>query len=208
MSNQDGNIVFFVDDESDVCRAVAITLERALHNTQTFTSPLACLKALENTPCDLLICDVKMAEMNGLDLLHQAKKIRPKLPVIVLTAYADVPMAVQAMKEGAVDFVEKPLDRNTFLDAVNAALTLEQHLPASEPLTRAEQRVLKFIIEGKSNRHIAHILHRSHRTIEDHRNHIMQKLGVTNIVELMNIVLAHKSSPPKAKTPRNLPTKN
>ena len=207
MSDQKKDMVFLVDDEPDVCKAVGITLERASYQSQTFTSPLAALDALEHNPCDLFVCDVKMAELNGLDLLRLVRKVRPELPVIVLTAYADVSMTVQAMKDGAVDLLEKPLERGSFLDAIEKALA-KQELPASEPLTRAERRVLQFVVEGKSNRLIARILHRSVRTVEDHRSHLMQKLGVTNIVELIKVVLTHKPTPSKTKKKRqNTPQK-
>ena len=181
--------IFFVDDEPKVCKAVATTLLRADYYVTSFTSPIGCLQAIHDRLCDLLICDVKMPEMNGLSLLGKAKGVRPTLPVIMVTGFGDIPLAVKAMKAGAVDFVEKPLDRYTLLPVIESVL--EKHnsvLPATTtPLTNTETRIMKFIIEGKSNKEIAFILHRSVRTIEDHRNHLMQKFGVKNVVDLVRL---------------------
>lgn len=179
--------VFFVDDEPKVRMVVRKTLERADVSVTCFDSARECLTQLEDAKCDLLITDVKMPEMDGIELLTEVKKKRSWLPVLIVTGYADVPMAVRALRAGAADFVEKPLDRNAFLDAVDRLLAenASQTMLFNHTLTRMEMRILDLILEGRNTREIALVLHRSPRTIEVHRSHVMRKMDATNIVELL-----------------------
>ena len=179
--------IFFVDDEPKVCKMVGRTLEQAGLKVTCFTDPTDCLGQLRCRTCDLLITDVKMPEMDGIELLTEVKRIIPSLPVIVVTAYGDVPMAVKALKAGASDFIEKPLDRESFLSTVDSVLkqNAQTHRPISGVLTKKEMEVLRLILDGKSTKDIARLQHRSVRTIEDHRSRIMRKLGVDNLVDLV-----------------------
>jgi two-component system response regulator FixJ len=179
--------IFFVDDEPRVCHTVRKTLERAGVWVRCFCSAEDCLQHLARARCDLLITDVRLPGKDGVTLLREAKEQMPWLPVLVVTGYADVPLAVRAVKAGAVDFLEKPLDRDTFLQTVERLLERNAG-PAAllmESLTGMERRVLYHLLEGKSSREIADAWHRSPRTIEAHRSHLMQKLGATNIIELL-----------------------
>jgi two-component system, LuxR family, response regulator FixJ len=179
--------VVFVDDEPRVCSAVSTTLERVGLAVRCFQNASECLDHLTAESCDLLVTDVRMPEMDGMDLLQEIRKRMPWLPVLLVTGYGDVSMAVRAMKGGAADFIEKPLKRDTFLHAVQSVLAKNAGLAALKErgLTKAEMKILHLILEGKNNRDMAVILHRSQRTIEVHRGHLMQKLGVTNIIELL-----------------------
>lgn len=179
--------VVFVDDERRVCEAVRKTLERVGVQTLCFDAARDCLDHLAGERCDLLITDVKMPGMDGIELLTEVRQLLPWIPIIVVTGYGDVPTAVRALKAGAVDFIEKPLDRETFLDRVQAALTQNTaHSALMElSLTRIQMKVLRLLLEGKNNREIAALLHRSHRTIEVHRSHLMQKMGAGNVIELL-----------------------
>jgi two-component system response regulator FixJ len=179
--------IFFVDDEPKVCKMVGRTLEQAGLKVTCFTDPTDCLRQLRCRTCDLLITDVKMPEMDGMELLTEVKRIIPSLPVIVITAYGDVPMAVEALKVGASDFIEKPLVRQSFLSAVEAVLKRNAliHQIVGDVLTKTEMIILRLILDGKSTKEIAGLRHRSARTIEDHRSHIMRKLGVDNLVDLV-----------------------
>jgi len=146
-----------------------------------------CLEHLRRQRCNLLITDVKMPDMSGIELLIEARRIIPALPVIVITGFGDVPMAVRAMRAGAWDFIEKPLRRERLLSAVESAL---KHNARPGPaldnaLSKTETKVLSLILDGKSNKETAALLHRSVRTIEDHRSNIMQKLGVVSVVDLV-----------------------
>ena len=179
--------VVFVDDEPKVCAIVHKTLTRAGADVQCFSCAEDCLKHLATAWCDLLISDVRMPGRDGMELLAEVKEWLPWVPVLIVTGYADVPLAVRAVKAGAADFVEKPLDRDTFLQTVERLI--EQNArPAAfleGSLTRTERRILYRILEGENNREMAAALHRSPRTIEVHRRHVMQKLGAANIIELL-----------------------
>ena len=179
--------VVFVDDEPRVCHVVSKTLERAGISVRCFHCVEDCLAHLTAEPCDLLITDVKMPERDGIELLQDVRERLPWLPVVVVTGYGDVSMAVRAMRAGAADFIEKPLDRDTFLAAVRSVLDRSPGQMALRDceLTRTEIKILYLILDGKNNREIATALHRSPRTIEVHRGHVMQKLGATSVIELL-----------------------
>jgi len=187
MTNNAEQHIFFVDDEPKVCKAVGRTLEQLGSKVSCFARAADCLEQLRSQTCDLLITDVKMPEMDGIELLTEARRIAPWLPVLVITGYGDIPMAVKAVKAGALDFIEKPLDRQSFLSTVESILkrnALADPL-LGEPLTKTEMKVLRLLLKGKSNKEIARLLHRHRRTIEDHRNNIYCKLGVDNSVDLV-----------------------
>ena len=179
--------IFVVDNEPEVLRSISRTLRAYQYNVTGFVTAKDCLCRLRDSECDLLITDVKMPGMDGIALLRQAKRIAPFLPVLIITGYADIPMAVNIMKAGAVDFIEKPFDKKDFIQKVEDALTDHDHLDPtfSEELTKAQKKILQLILSAKSNKEIANILGRSVRTIEVHRGKIMRKLGVDNIVDLV-----------------------
>ena len=187
MTNIAKQHVFFVDDEPKVCKMVGRTLEQAGLKVSCFAYAAECLKQLRCQTCDLLITDVKMPEMDGIELLTEVKRIIPSMPVLVITGYGDIPMAVKALKAGSLDFIEKPLDRQSFLSAVESALKQNTRtpVPVGHVLTETEIRVLRLILDGKSTKEIARLRHRSVRTIEDQRGKIMHKLNVDNLVDLV-----------------------
>jgi FixJ family two-component response regulator len=179
--------IFFVDDETSIREVVRSTLERLDVEVSCFSCANDCLEQLRCQRCDLLITDVKMPDMDGLTLAEEAKRIAPWMEVLVVSGYGDIPMAVRALKVGAVNFLEKPLRADNLLSAVKSALA---QAPVAGPfigkeLTKAERRVLYYILNGNSNKETATILKRSEKTVEVHRNHIMRKLGVDNVVALL-----------------------
>ena len=186
MTNITKQHVFFVDDESKVCKIVGRTLEQVGLKVSCFTSAAKCLKQLRCRTCDLLITDVKMPEMDGIELLTEARRIIPWLQVLVITGYGDIPMSVRALKAGALDFIEKPLDRQSFLSVVESPLKRNAWADPllGKLLTRTERIVLRFLLDGKSNKEIAYLRNRSIRTIEDQRSCIFRKFGVDNLVDL------------------------
>ncbi len=183
MINRAKQHIFFVDDEPKVRRVVGKTLERIGLKVRCFARAACCLEQLSSQKCDLLITDVKMPKMDGIELLAEAKRIIPLLPVIVITGYGDIPMAVKAVKAGASDFIEKPLGRRSLLLAVESVLKRNAWADPilGKLLTPTEIIVLRFILDGKSSKDIAIIRHRSISTIEDHRHKIYKKIGVTNL---------------------------
>jgi len=189
MANQKKRI-FFVDDEPQLRKIVQRTIERYGYEVVCFEDSLTCLDELVFSECDLLITDVNMPGINGIELLEKVKKIRPLLDVLIVTGYGNIPMAVRAVKNGAYDFIEKPLDRDRLIPVIQDILNNDGNCELKgKKLTRMEKEVLKFIVNGKSNKEIADVLHRSVRTIEDHRNHIMHKFDAKNAVELVKIAM-------------------
>jgi len=182
--------IFFLDDEPTVCEVVRETLEESDFNVSCFGSPIECLARLRSQKCDLLITDLKMPEKDGIELLADVKHLAPWVPVLMITGYGDIPTAVKAMKAGAVDFIEKPLDKKNFVRKIRSILkkNVSTHPDLGDSLTRNETKVLQLIIDGKSNKEIGNVLHRSARTVEVHRAQLMHKLGVDNVVDLVKRV--------------------
>ena len=188
MKNNTKQHIYFVDDEPKVREVVSETLEEFGFEVSCFACAADCLEQLHSRVCDLLITDVKMPDTDGIELLTEVQRFAPWLPVLLVTGYGDVPMAATAFKAGAMDFIEKPLDRQALLSAVESVL--KRIDPSSDPvlgkaLTRTEMRVLRLILDGKSNKEIARLHRRAMRTIEVHRSRIMRKLGVNNTVDLV-----------------------
>jgi two-component system response regulator FixJ len=185
-----GNItqhyVFILDDEPAVCEAIAGTLRGIGIKVVCLDNPVTCLAKLRSQRCNLLITDLKMPEMDGIELLEEVKRLTPWVPVLLMSGYGDIPTAVRAIKAGAVDFIEKPLDKTGFIHKVKSILTeidsTDTYL--GKPLTQVETSMLTYVIDGKSSKEIAKLLHRSTRTIEGHRSHLMRKLRAKNLLDL------------------------
>jgi FixJ family two-component response regulator len=190
-------IVFFVDDEPAIGKAVSITLQELPCRVTCFTNAPDCIEALKTQDCDLLITDVNMPGMNGIELLKQAKIIRPLMPVLIITGFGEIPVAVQAVKAGALDYIEKPLDETTFLPVVEAALKLHEAKENNlgKILTRTEKKILQLVVEGKGNKEIAHLLGCSVRTVENHRYRMTRKLNVDSTASLVRIAITMGLTP-------------
>jgi FixJ family two-component response regulator len=178
--------VFVVDDEPTVLTAFQRALESGGMQVSVFSCAEDCLAALPEKPCDVIVTDIRLGNRDGLSLLQEVKHSFPWLRVLIVTAYGDIPLTVAAMRAGATDFLEKPVDRQDLLAAIRQALQTDVG-PVSwprEPLSSAETQVLRFFLEGKTSRETAVLLNRSTRTIEAHRQRIMRKFGVHNAVQL------------------------
>ena len=187
MSKKAKQHIFLVDDEPKIREVVSETLGEVGFGVSCFACATDCLVQLNLQKCDLLITDVKMPGMDGIELLYEIRRSFPWLPVLVITGYADIPTAVRTVKAGAKDFIEKPLSKKSFVWKVKSILQESTITDSSvgKSLTASEMKVLKLILSGKSNTEIAYLLHRSVRTIEVHRNHLMRKLDVDNVVDLV-----------------------
>jgi two-component system response regulator FixJ len=194
--------IFIVDDEMDMGRIARVILEEKFCcYVKFFDNGIACVEALKNPhrECHLLITDVKMPHMDGIALLQEAKQLRPWLSVLILSAHGNVPLAVKALKLGAIDFIEKPIDPNVLFPLVTSALqrSIRADKIAGRPLTHSEREILRLIAEGKSNSEMAAYLHRSIRTIERHRHSLMRKLNVSSPAELTKAAIALGLSSPE-----------
>ncbi len=194
--------IFFVDDEPKIWRSVCRTLEQLGTKVSCFERATDCLEQLHKRGCDLLITDVKMPEMDGLELLAEVKRMLPKLPVLVITGYGDIPMAVKALKKGAWNFIEKPFNRQSFLAAAESALKHKAAVEAQalKLLTRAELQILHLVLQGKTSKEIAALRKRKVKTVQDQRTSIYDKLRVRNMAELFGwAVKAGLIKPPRRK---------
>jgi two-component system response regulator FixJ len=182
--------IFVLDDEPIVCKAIKETLENSNYKVTCFGDPVKCLTRLRSKKCDLLITDLKMPNKDGIEVSNEVQHLAPWVPVLMITGYGDIQKAIKAMIAGAIDFIEKPLDKKNFMQKIKSILK-ENACTRPElgiALTRTEKKVLKLVINGMNNKEIADLIHRSVRTIEVHRTHIMHKLGVNDVVGLVKRV--------------------
>lgn len=197
--------VFVVDDDEAVRDALKMLLRAAGLQVETYASAAAFLKGYGLDCPGCLILDVRMPGMSGLSLQDELSKRRIRIPIIFLTGHADVPMAVRALKDGAFDFIEKPIESGRLVQSVIDALKFDADqrskdvpLPEmSEParsrlslLSERERSVLEMILQGKQTKSIADELSISVKTVEFHRGRIREKLGVTSMVDLLKIFLS------------------
>jgi FixJ family two-component response regulator len=196
MRNTQEQTVFVVDDDAAVRDSIAELVQSVGLQAEGYASALAFLEAFHPERHGCLVLDVRMAKMSGLILQQRLNVLGATIPVIVLTGHGDVPMAVQAMRSGAVDFIQKPYREQTLLDSINAALSLdaaarrsssaaddlEQRLAA---LTEREREVINQTLSGSTSKEIARKLGVSPRTIDAHRQNLLRKLGIGTVKELM-----------------------
>lgn len=193
--------VFVIDDDEAVRDAMTMLLRAAGLQVETFASAAAFLNGYRLDQAGCIVLDVRMPGTSGLALQDQLSSRRIRLPVVFLSGHADVPMAVLAMKQGAFDFIEKPIAADRLLPAICKALdfdagqrsrprTAEQHQDVMRlfaELTAREREVLGLVVDGRPTRDIAERLSVSVKTVEFHRARIREKLGVTSTAELVKL---------------------
>jgi two-component system, LuxR family, response regulator FixJ len=193
--------VFIVDDDPGIRDSLEMLLRTAGYETQSFASATEFLASNMLNTVGCLIADVQMPEMDGVTLQKELKSRGSPLQVIVMTGHADIPIAVGAMKAGAVDFLEKPFDEPVLLASVAKALDRANadgsHVREARNtaarlalLTERERQVLDLIVAGKANKVIAHELSISPRTVEIHRARVMEKMDAGNLADLVRKALA------------------
>jgi two-component system, LuxR family, response regulator FixJ len=193
--------VYIVDDDDAVRDSLSVLLEAIGHQVRTFGMARDFLDTAPTLPMGCLIADIRMPEMDGLELQHALNEQALQFPMIVITGHGDVPLAVRAMKAGALDFIEKPFASPTILASVEAALSridsVEQHDPVAEAalaklelLSPREREVLEGLLAGLPNKTIAYDLAISPRTVEIHRARVMDKMGARSLSELIRFALA------------------
>ncbi|HLU03392.1 MAG TPA: response regulator transcription factor [Advenella sp.] len=198
--NNPSSIVYIVDDDEAVRDSLRWLLEANGYQVVAFDSAEKFLESYNPNVISVLIADVRMPGMSGLELQETLVARKATIPVVFITGHGDVPMAVSTMKKGAVDFLEKPFNEADLREII--ARMLEQAVNnASEQqarknheeligrLTAREQQVLERIVAGRLNKQIADDLNISIKTVEAHRANIMEKLEVTTVADLMKVAL-------------------
>ena len=194
-------LVHIIDDDDAVRDSLALLLDSAGIATRTYDSATEFLALAPGLAAGCVLTDVRMPDLDGLALQRRLTKAGVTLPVIVITGHADVPIAVAALKAGAVDFLEKPFDDERLIAAVRTALTASRdaHRQAAAAariatrlasLTPREREVLDLLVAGNPNKTIAYHLGASPRTVEVHRARVMEKMGARSLAELVRMVIA------------------
>jgi len=192
--------IYVIDDDLAMRGSLKSLLSVKGYNVHTFPSAQKFLENIHSRDKGCVITDLKMPEMTGIDLLNAIKGQKLQLPVIVMTAFADVPIAVEALKKGAVDFIEKPFSTETLCKCVEEALAqnseINGHMQRKQQiedrmngLTAREQDVLNLLLKGKSNKTIAYELGIGIRTVETHRANLMEKMQAGSLSELLRMSL-------------------
>ena len=193
--------VFVVDDDQAMRNSLKWLIESVGMQVESFSSADEFLAQYQPGRGGCLVLDVRMPGMSGLDLQEHLAERNILTPVVIITGHGDVPMAVRAMKGGAIDFIEKPFNDEVLLDAIRRAITYEEqqrshpseHLQIQERLsnlTPREHEVMAMVTEGRSNKEIANALGVSAKTIEAHRARVMEKMQAGSLAELVRMVLA------------------
>ncbi|XHB98328.1 response regulator FixJ [Nitratireductor sp. ac15] len=193
-------VIHIVDDEEPVRKSLAFLLTMSGHAARVHESASAFLKVASGLRNACLITDLRMPDMSGVELLRRLDQEGNLLPTIVITGHGDVPMAVEAMKAGALDFIEKPFSDEVLLDAVSRAIQQLETRPLADAdasivrervslLSEREQQVMHRIVAGLPNKTIAFELDISPRTVEVHRANVMTKMQARNLPELVRMAL-------------------
>jgi FixJ family two-component response regulator len=177
-------LVYVVDDDEAFRDSVAWLIESAGLGVKTFASAQQFLGGYLPEQHACVVLDIRMPDMSGMELQEELNRRSHAPPIIFVTGHGDVPMAVTAVKRGAVDFIEKPFSDSAFLELVQKALQLDAELR-----TPREREVMERVIAGKLNKVIADDLGISIKTVEAHRARVMEKLGVSSLAELVQFSL-------------------
>jgi two-component system response regulator FixJ len=199
-------VVHVIDDDADVRQSLAFLLSTAGLAVRVHDSAVAFLKVLPEIKDGCVVTDVRMPGIGGLELQRRLGELEKRLPVIVMTGHGDVPLAVEAMKAGAIDFIEKPFDDEVMLSAIRVALgrqadDRERHAQAAaiqERIARLSDRerdVLDRLVAGKANKVIAYELGISPRTVEVYRANVMTKMQADSLSELVRMALIESGAP-------------
>ena len=200
------NVVHVIDDDTDVRQSLAFLLTASGFTVRVHESAIAFLEVLPEAREGCVITDIRMPQMNGLELQRRLGELKAGLPVIVMTGHGDVPLAVEAMKAGAVDFIEKPFDDEVLLSAVRAALARRARESTRDArsleiqgrikrLSEREREVLERLVAGKANKVIAYELGISPRTVEVYRANVMTKMQAESLSELVRMALIEDGLP-------------
>jgi FixJ family two-component response regulator len=192
--------VFVVDDDDAVRTSLRLLLKSVGLPVETFGSAQEFLDAFDADRAGCLVLDIRMPGMSGLELQQKLNELHAITPIVFITGHGDVPMAVEAMQHGAVDFIQKPFRDQDLIDRINQALERDKENRAGlkerdairrrmEQLTPREREVLDLVTQGKANKVIAGDLNVSQRTVEIHRARVMEKMGASSLAHLVRMVI-------------------
>lgn len=196
-------LIHVIDDDAAMRESLAFLLESAGYATRTYDSAMAFLAYGSGQAGACIVTDVRMPGMTGVELTRQLRSSGQTMPIVMITGHGDVPLAVESMKAGVADFLEKPFDDEALLRAIRSAMTAHQKAasvpaPAEAPssaeafagLSPRERDVLGGMVAGKANKVIAYDLGISPRTVEVYRANVMSKTGAGSLAELVRMALA------------------
>jgi len=197
--NKDAAIVYVVDDDEAVRDSLQFLLESVDLECRTYASATEFLEDHNPDQHSCLVADIRMPGMSGLDLQAELNRRSSTIPVLFITGHGDVPMAVDAMKSGALDFIQKPFRDQDLLDRIHQALERDQERRDDNRetaeirdrvarLTGRETEVMQRVVQGQANKVIALDLGVSQRTVEIHRARVMQKMGARSLAELVRMI--------------------
>lgn len=197
-------IVFIVDDDEAICESLRLLIGDIGLEVRTFQSARQFLSDYNPSQPGCLVLDVRMSGMSGLELQAKLHEQAIEIPTIIITGHGDVPMAVEALKAGALDFIEKPFRDQVLLDSIQKAVDLDARTrrlhkerqdvqSRVQLLTRREREIMRHLIAGKTNKSIAYELGISPKTVDFHRANILAKTAVNSVVELVR--LTQKAAP-------------
>jgi two-component system response regulator FixJ len=198
--------VHVVDDDAAVRRSLERLLDAAGFHVVSYQSPTAFLNAASGLSAGCVLLDIRMPGVDGLEVQSRLNRLRVNLPVIVMTGHGDVPSAVRAMKAGAVDFLEKPFDDETLLNAIGGAFAKASRLIGGDreavraaqriaTLSPREREVLDALLAGRQNKVIAFDLNISVRTVEVHRARMMERLGTKQFADAIRLAVMASLAP-------------
>jgi two-component system, LuxR family, response regulator FixJ len=191
-------VVHILDDDDEVRDVLTRVVRAAGHAVVSYSRPSQFLESLEPSVPGTLVLDVRLPEMSGLELQRHLNRTGSILPIILITNHADIPMVVEAMREGALDFLEKPVQPPALLERINVALqkdannreSIRRHADIRArflTLSGREKEVLQLVVDGRANKVVALDLGLSERTVEVHRGNIMDKMGAQSLAHLVRM---------------------
>ena len=195
--------VFLVDDDEAVRDSLGLLMKSVALTSRSFASAAEFLAKYDPESPGCLVLDIRMPGMSGMELQQKLIEMRAILPIIFITGHGDIPMAVEAMQRGAVDFIPKPFRDHELLDRINKAIEddrenrdalveREEVEKRVEKLTPREKQVMELVVQGKANKVIAGDLEVSQRTVEIHRARVMEKMQVRSLAQLVRMVMQIK----------------
>jgi len=198
----DPKIVYIIDDDASIVSSLSWLIESIGLNAKSYSNAKSFLEEYHNHHNSCLLLDIRMPEISGLELQKQLKLKKINLPIIFITGHGNIPMAVNAIKEGAFNFLTKPFNDQELLDSINQALEFnkqqqinftenEKIISLISHLTPRERQILKLMVNGINNRNIADRLNISIKTVELHRSNVMRKMKTKSIALLAKEVLIH-----------------